>query len=118
MKAGRNCLLPYVQKLVTMQCNELGFRKLRGYYAKSSKDANSECKASLHEVRCHLRKTCVFQRDLAVLGVNLSKLVLFGESQRDLGGKLSGNIVLSVWGRCLQNLCISARSHRIGGESE
>ena len=48
MKAGCNCLLPYVQKLVAMQCNELGFRKLRGYYAKSSKDANSECKASLH----------------------------------------------------------------------
>ena len=96
MEAGDNCLLPYVKKLVAMQCNELGFHKLRGYYAKSSKDGNSECKASLHEVRCHLRKTCVFQRDLAVLGVNLSKLVLFGESQRDLGGKLSGNIVLSV----------------------
>ena len=110
--------MPYVKKLVAMQCNELGFHKLRGYYAKSSNDGNSECKASLHEVRCHLRKTCVFQRDLTVLGVNLSKLVLFGESQRDLDGKLSGNIVLSVWGRCLQNLCISARSHRIGGESE
>ena len=96
MKAGCNCLLPYVQKLVTMQCDELGFRKLRGYFAKSSKDASSECKASLHEVRCHRRKTCVFQRDLAVLGANLSKLVLFGESQRDLSGKRRGNIVLSV----------------------
>ena len=81
MKVGCSCLLPYLQKLVAMQCNELGFRKLWGYNAKSSKDANSECKASLHEVRCHLRKTCVFQRDLAVLGVNLSKLVLLGESQ-------------------------------------
>ena len=101
MKAGHNCLLPYVQKLVAMQCNELGFRKLRGYYAKSSKDANSECKASLHEVRCHLRKTCAFQQDLAVLRVNLSKLVLWSESQRDLDGKFGGNIVLSVWERCL-----------------
>ena len=71
LKAGRSCLLPYVQKLVAMQCNELGFRRLRGYYAKSSKDANSECKASLHEVGCHLK-----------------------------------------------NLYISARSHRVGGESE
>ena len=96
MKAGCNCLLPYVQKLVAMQCDELGFRKLRGYYAKSSKDTRSECKASLHEVRCHQRKTCVFQRDLTVLGANLSKLVLLGESQRDLGGKLNGNIVLEV----------------------
>ena len=96
VKAGCNCLLPYVQKLVAMQCNELGFRKLLGYYAKSSKDTNSECKASLHEVRCHLRKTYVFQRDLTVFGTNLSKLVLFGESQRDLDGKLSGNIVLLV----------------------
>ena len=73
MKAGCNCLLPYVQKLVAMQCDELGFCKLRGYYAKSSKDASSECKASLHEVRCHRRKTCVFQQDLTVLGANLSK---------------------------------------------
>ena len=81
MKAGCSCLLPYVRKLVAMQSDELGFRKLWGYYAKSSKDANSECKASLHEVRCHQRKTCVFQRDLAVLGVNLSKLVLFGKEQ-------------------------------------
>ena len=56
VKAEHDCLLPYVQKLVTMQCNELGFRKLQGYYAKSSKYANSECKASLHEVRCHLKK--------------------------------------------------------------
>ena len=96
MKAGHNCLLPYVQKLVAMQCNELGFHKLRGCYAKSSQDTSSECKASLHEVRCHLRKSCVFQRDLTILGANLSKLVLFGESQRDFRGKISGNIVLSV----------------------
>ena len=101
MKAGRNCLLGYDQKLVAMQCNELGFCKLRGYYAKSSKDANSECKASLHEVRCHLRKTCAFQRDLAVLGVNLSKFVLWSESQQDLNGKFGLNIVLLVWERCL-----------------
>ena len=62
VKAERDCLLPYVQKLVTMQCNELGFHQMRGYYAKkkkkkkSSEYANSECKASLHEVRCHLKK--------------------------------------------------------------
>ena len=37
VKAGCSCLLPYVQKLVAMQCDELGFRKLWGYYAKSSK---------------------------------------------------------------------------------
>ena len=83
MKAGRNCLLPYVQKLVTMQCNELGFRKLQGYYAKSSKNVNSECRTSLHEVRCHLRKTCTFQRDLTILRVKLSKFVLLSEGQSD-----------------------------------
>ena len=37
VKAGCNCLLPYVQKLVAMQCDELGFRKLWGYYAKKLK---------------------------------------------------------------------------------
>ena len=71
MKAGCNCLLPYVQKLVAMQCNELGFHKLWEYYAKSSKRDTK---------RCHLRKTCIFQRDLAVSGANLSKLILFCES--------------------------------------
>ena len=35
VKAGCNCLLPYVQKLVAMQCDELSFRKTVGeYYAK------------------------------------------------------------------------------------
>ena len=115
MKAGHNCLLPYVQKLVAMQCDELGFHKLWGYYAKSSKDANSECKASLHEVRCHLRKTCVFQRDLAVLKANLSKFVLLGESKRDLGGKLSGNIVLSVLEKCWLVLKILYKIFFYGG---
>ena len=42
VKAGRNCLLPYVQKLVAMQCNELGFRKLWGYYAKSLKRTQTQ----------------------------------------------------------------------------
>ena len=71
VKAGCSCLLPYVQKLVAMQCDELGFRKnCGGILCKAQK-----CKASLHEVKCHPKNLCI-QQDLAVLMVNLSKLVI------------------------------------------
>ena len=68
---------------------------------KSSKDASSECKASIHEVRCHRRKTCVFQRDLAVLGTNLSKLVLFGE----ISEISVGNLGETLYCRYERNVC-------------
>ena len=42
MKAGCSCLLPYVQKLVTMQCDELGFLKVAGLLCKELKKTQTQ----------------------------------------------------------------------------
>ena len=73
VKTGCSWLLPYVQKLVTMQCDELGLPRCGVYYAKSSK-----CKASLHGVRCH-QKPVYFSEISLQWGSSLRKLIVRAE---------------------------------------